>query len=231
MDTLNIIKKNQEYFDKNDLGEILSNAKKGLELYTTAYGGVVFDSIDYDEEVIACNTQQGYIVSFTFDGRIVQENDDSECVLFPSKDNRDWTAFKLPDEKFNVGDYVEVDGKAYKIRCIETPSLGVGDTSYELMPLGEYALIYTNAWAMKRIYSFAYKYLRPWEKILSKNFADDTWKADIFSGWHDEETALITMMHRIDGTVKALPINSETIVLMGTKNPAPEFYAKAWENK
>ena len=81
-----------------DLTKILKDCPKGTEFYHAAYGRVWFRCINLDcsypirlsfsEEISddACVTSKGFI----------HKNYDGECLLFPSKDQRDWSKFTAP---------------------------------------------------------------------------------------------------------------------------------------
>ena len=76
--------------EKLDLVEILKDCPRGTKLYSPLCGEVVLNSvdeycIDYPIEV-NCDIGQ---LAFTRDGRLYDEFPDCECVLFPSKDQRD----------------------------------------------------------------------------------------------------------------------------------------------
>ena len=85
-----------------DLVEILKNCPKGTKLYSTIHGEVIFDYIDYKSEaypiVISC-TYGGF--GFTRSGKYDIDYGNGECTLFPSKDQRDWSKFKVPVKKFD----------------------------------------------------------------------------------------------------------------------------------
>lgn len=85
-----------------DLVEILKNCPKGTKLYSTIHGEVIFDYIDYKSEaypiVISC-TYGGF--GFTRGGKYDIDYENGECTLFPSKDQRDWSKFKIPVLKFD----------------------------------------------------------------------------------------------------------------------------------
>ena len=83
-----------------DLVKILKDCPKGTKLYSVAHGEVEFDHVDSDKDYpiyITCNDS---FASFTGDGKYYIEYD-GECVLFPSKDQRDWSKFKIPVLKFD----------------------------------------------------------------------------------------------------------------------------------
>lgn len=84
-----------------DLVEILKDCPVGTKLYSTIHGEVVFNcvryhDIDYPIGVSYIGDETGY----TRDGRL-DKRYDGECILFPSKDQRDWSKFKAPVKKFD----------------------------------------------------------------------------------------------------------------------------------
>lgn len=86
-----------------NLVEILKNCPGGTKLYSTLYGEVQLekvyleDKLEYPIEIII---KGGNIEEFTKDGKFYA-NYNGECVLFPSEDQRDWSKFKVPVEKFD----------------------------------------------------------------------------------------------------------------------------------
>ena len=83
-----------------DLVEILKNCPKGTKLYSTVRGEVEFDHIDSDKDYPIYTTNKDSLALFTGDGKYYIEYG-GECVLFPSKEQRDWSKFKAPVEKFD----------------------------------------------------------------------------------------------------------------------------------
>ena len=92
--------------ERIDLTKILKDCHEGTKLYTTIWGEVTF--IKVSENV--CNLYPIIIynecdhVRLTKDGRYLINKQDSECILFPSKDQRDWSKFTAPwykKEKFD----------------------------------------------------------------------------------------------------------------------------------
>lgn len=82
-----------------DIAEILKKFPKGTKLYSSVYGEVELVGVD-DNYIypISCRKKDGYEDSFTNDGRIYFDYPDAECVLFPSKDQRDWSKFGATDQ-------------------------------------------------------------------------------------------------------------------------------------
>lgn len=79
-----------------NIAKILKDAPKGTKLYSSIYGYVELlgiDDLEYPIRAKTCNN--GLIVSFAKDGKCNIDYPDAECVLFPSKENRDWNTFKV----------------------------------------------------------------------------------------------------------------------------------------
>ena len=71
---------------KINILEKLINCKKGTKLYSPLFGEVKFDSIDNNTIYIYINNK---IYSFNRYGQYFDSYNDAECLLFPSKYNRD----------------------------------------------------------------------------------------------------------------------------------------------
>lgn len=96
-----------------NIAEILKYCPKGTKLYSTVHGEVVLRDININEEYpIVVDICYAAIVSFTKEGYYVATCPDAECILFPSKDQRDWNNFRLPVKK---GDIMMSDNKAFII--------------------------------------------------------------------------------------------------------------------
>ena len=81
------------------LAEILKNCPKGMKLYSPIYGEVEFEEISVITGSIGCKTD-GCTVYFHSDGTYYTGG---ECMLFPSKEQRDWDGFMIP---FKDGDII-----------------------------------------------------------------------------------------------------------------------------
>ena len=80
-----------------DLSEILENCPKGFELYSPICGSCKFYGIDGFFKHLVCVTHKdGSFYMFTKEGYLYDGYDDAECLLFPSKDQRDWSKFTTP---------------------------------------------------------------------------------------------------------------------------------------
>lgn len=91
--------------EKINLVELLKDCPKDMELYSPMFGTVYFEGIKDTgiailvEVTTSCNS----IHQFYSDGKYNTYYSDSECLLFPSKDQRDWSKFQRP---FKDGDVV-----------------------------------------------------------------------------------------------------------------------------
>ena len=83
-----------------NLVEILKDCPEGTKLYSTVFGEVEFESINDIIGPIVVTTNIGDPECFTADGKMFARYN-GECVLFPSKEQRDWSKFKTSKPKFN----------------------------------------------------------------------------------------------------------------------------------
>ena len=83
-----------------NLVEILKDCPKGTKLYSTVFGEVELDRIDIHSDPpirVLCKYGKD---GFSKDGKICPAYN-GECVLFPSKEQRDWSKFKIKKPKFD----------------------------------------------------------------------------------------------------------------------------------
>ena len=83
-----------------NLVEILKDCPKGTKLYSPVFGDVALDKIDINSHHPIRVLYKGGDDSFSKDGRLFF-NCDGECMLFPSKEQRDWSKFKQKKQKFD----------------------------------------------------------------------------------------------------------------------------------
>lgn len=100
-------KSNTEKFDANiDLIKILEGCPKGTKFYSIIHGEITFKSIQYTSDYPIRFDSDITVgsVSLTREGKAIREA--GECIVFPSKDQRDWSKFekfwdKPNEEKFD----------------------------------------------------------------------------------------------------------------------------------
>lgn len=79
-----------------NIAEILRNCPKGTNLYSPIFGDVKL--VGVDKKYITCRTSDGFEDSFQYDGKYMAKYHDAECMLFPSRDQRDWSKFGMSDQ-------------------------------------------------------------------------------------------------------------------------------------
>ena len=80
--------------EKINLIEILKDCPEGTKLYSPIYGDVeLVKVIQADEYPIQIKLDNNSTDEFTKDGRIFEDYN-GECMLFPSREQRDWGKFK-----------------------------------------------------------------------------------------------------------------------------------------
>lgn len=83
-----------------NIAEILRKCPRGTKLYSPVFGEVELAKVAYDEEYpITCITKNGVYGLFTRDGLLFFDYSDTECMLFPSKDQRDWSKFVVSGQE------------------------------------------------------------------------------------------------------------------------------------
>ena len=86
-----------------NLCEILKNCSKDSKLYCTFLGDVLFSKIENNKIFVHIGNTE---YSFYSDGKFIC---DGECVIFPSREQRDWSKFKEPIKKFNLEEFKPFD--------------------------------------------------------------------------------------------------------------------------
>lgn len=90
--------------EKINIVNKLKHCKKGTKLYHLMFGEVEFDGIDNDDIFVITTNKDDekgryYVNSF---GLYDVNYPNGECLLFPSKDNRDWNNFQILEEGHRV---------------------------------------------------------------------------------------------------------------------------------
>ena len=82
--------------EKIDLTKILKNCPVGTKLYSPIYGEIYFEEMRSNGKYpIITITKSIYAATFTKEG-FHYADEDGECILFPSKEQRDWNKFTAP---------------------------------------------------------------------------------------------------------------------------------------
>lgn len=91
-----------------NVAELLKYCPKGTKLYSTVFGEVKFSEVDPNNMIVVIIKDDWKRV-FHKDGSYSEYG---ECVLFPAKDQMDWSKFRLPVKK---GDIMMSNGRAFII--------------------------------------------------------------------------------------------------------------------
>ena len=171
-----------------DLTKILKDCPKGTKLYCPMLGEVYFKEIRSDDEYSIITIKGCHSATFTEEG-FYYADADGECLLFPSRDQRDWSKFTAPwykkekfdknmvKPKFKVGD---------RIRHKETNR----DNIYEI------SKVYNNSygidgspWMINMEYQDKYelvpnkfdpKTLKAFDRVITRCDHTYTWSCDFF---------------------------------------------------
>lgn len=142
-----------------NIAEILKDCPKGTKLYSPVYGEVWFLYIEpVLDTCIVVKTYNNINANFVSDGRLISDYY-GECMLFPSKENRDWSTFKAPKKEkeydFKPFDRVLVRNDvthnwscnlfSYKLNNTSFPYMCVGAAYRQCIPFkGNEHLLGTN---------------------------------------------------------------------------------------
>ena len=110
--------------EKIDLTKILKDCPAGTKLYSTIYGNVKFIRISNCSPYPIIIENAGGVFSVTKRGmHIIDYEDNAECTLFPSKDQRDWSKFTAPwykKDKFDPKTLKPFDKVLVRDSCNDT---------------------------------------------------------------------------------------------------------------
>lgn len=161
--------------EKLNLVEILKDCPKGTKLYSPLVGEVEFKGINYDCEAYPIDVLYGLTgLYFTKEGLYYSACKDGECMLFPSRDQRDWSKFKLKKERFDPNT------------------------------------------------------LKPFDRVLVRDYHDDKWVCSIFSHIEPEDSFHYACILELNCKY-CIPYNEDTKHLINKDEEAPEFY-RYWED-
>ena len=78
------------------VADYLKNAPKGTKLYSPIFGECEFDHVSPCDSIHVCykDTQ----IEFNEYGQFSFGDSEGECLLFPSKEVRDWSNYQLPHD-------------------------------------------------------------------------------------------------------------------------------------
>jgi hypothetical protein len=238
-----------------NLIEILKNCPIGTKFYSSYLGkdvffiGIYYNCIkcEYTSQIDSLNS----IIQFRKDGSLYIGG---ECMLFPSKDQRDWSKWHRPFVDGDVivrGDYIGLYETYRKGNIITHCSIDenlnfiLGEVYYcfgvERLATEEekqklFDAIKANGYewnsetkTLKELKKekFDPKTLQPFDKVLVRDFNNQKWMACLFSHIDNNVHHQFRTVDRT-GWYHCIPFNDDTKHLVGKSDEAPEFY-KYWK--
>ena len=199
-----------------NLVEVLKDAPKGTKLYSPLLGECELKEITKDIIYIKI---EGKNIEETFYSKGTYYANRGECLLFPSKENRDWSTFKIVKDDFQVGDYVKVKSsdKVYLIKQIKETGVLVSDI---INSSNDFEFSIDKSIISEKVTKFDPKWLKPFDRVLVKDTLNDNWEIALFSHIGKYSYVVETgFLRRL-----CIPYNTETKHLLGTSLEEPEFY-------
>ena len=197
-----------------NIAKILKYCPKGTKLYSLIHGDVTLDRVNNKSNYpIVVVTNMGENRYFTSKGFYNQCYSNGECILFPSKEQRDWSKFRVPVERGDI--MMEIDGSYPFIASGEFTKngfpkyicginlennlqmdMGAGWTSEFCIPASEEA----KKELFDKIAEAGYRWnsktlelekvkqneLKPFDKVLVRNDLNEKWSVSLFS-YYDKE--------------------------------------------
>ena len=211
---------------KLNLCEVLKHCPEGEPFWSPMLGDVKFHHIDHEAKRILITLKTGTQWNINPDATITFANVTSpEIMLYPSKEQRDWSKFTAPwykkeesiKPKFKVGDRIRHKetnkDDVYEISKVYDDTYGiVGFTWMIYMKYQDQYELVPN--------KFDPKTLKPFDKIIFKGHG--MWFCGLFSHIHNSYACIGETYHKC-----VIPYNDDTKHLVGTRDEAPEFY-KYW---
>ena len=207
-----------------NLVPILAGCPKDTPLYSMAHGEVKLHEVA--NEMIAVYFGEGSTIVYFSNNGHLGNNTDGECLLWPSKDCRDWSQFKQSQQtQFSNGDHIlwrNNDGNEF---------FGVFDRYTEdgqgvvVLLRGETITdwdVYIKD--LTKLEKFDHKLLKTGDEVLVRDRNDHCeWMYSPFShiAFEDGTPYFIASC---SSWQMCVPYNRETKHLIGTCNDAPMFY-------
>lgn len=210
-----------------NLVELLKGAPKGTKLYSPICGECELAEVrDVDGDgAIKVQTRAKYTWSFAKNGHFLKER--GECLLFPSRDNRDWSTFKVQKEGFKVGDHI-INKETGEVRILtrkaQQPSEGFWIKRVNCSFNSTEVYIGEDDFnRYQKVEKFDPKWLKPFDRVLVRESTSDSWFATLFSHLRDD-VCYPYVINNNCAYEHCIPYNEETKHLVGTTDTEPEFY-------
>ena len=144
-----------------NLAKILKDCPEGTKLYSPVFGDVEFVKV-FPDNFFLCPIQiklkNNLLENLTKDGRLFGEYN-GECMLFPSKEQRDWSKFKIKNSKkeylvspceFNNGDILATN-TGLQVFILQKAESGKRGNCYIGYDFGENMIFTAGSWRFVRL--------------------------------------------------------------------------------
>lgn len=234
--------------NKINIAEILKDCPKGMKLYSPLFGELEFGRLDSTEQHYPILIDADNSRAFTFDsnGRFYSTYPAAECLLFPSREMRDWTKFfKRGDvvwskdnmyaifegwanddyTKFNTTiDFYEFDASFDKeVVCDTALYVKVSDKG-RAMFIANAEKYYNGKYNPETLQVEPVKPkcpFKPFDKVLVRDEEEDLWYANFFSHYNEDKKCYPYSC--TDSSYRyCIPYNEHTAHLLGTTDPYTE---------
>lgn len=215
-----------------NLVNILKHCPKGMKLYSPIFGEVKFLTV-FNNEYIDTYTSAGNILRFQKDGRF---DSGGECMLFPSKRQKDWYTFQIPVKR---GDIMMFSDKSavFMINTVEddrvTTIASVNkDSSFRLDLLVFVDYIPASEDMKKKLFDAIDKagytwdgetlkkkeyQFKPFEKVLTRDSESEKWGCTFYS--HIEPGGIYHYVTTSGMYAMCIPFEGNEHLVGTTKNP------------
>ena len=223
-----------------NLVNILKYCPEGTKLYSPIFGEVTFTRISIINTILCKATKSnGEITSVDFNrlGRFSGEFSNAECVLFPSKDQRDWDKFRIPAKKGDImmfddksavfmidamtDDYVTIIAYVDKYSTFRTggqmllnyipASKDMKKKFFDAMDKAGYT------WDGKTLKKKQKSQFKPFDKVLVRDSESDKWRCAFYS--HFEPNGIYHYGTIIGMYAMCIPFEGNEHLVGTTKNP------------
>lgn len=200
-----------------NIAEILKYCPKGMKLYSPILGECTLCEIDNNDKyypiiVETFVNDERTSMQFTKEGLYLNGCLDSECLLFPSKNRRDWSNFRIPTKARDIMMFRDKSA----VFIVKELSNGPVETIVEYsklfglrfntsicidyIPASEdmkeklFKAIDNNGykWDGKNLVKKEHQF-KPFDKVLVRDKDDTTWKIDIYSHYDDDSFPFTTI--------------------------------------
>lgn len=231
-----------------NIAEILRDCPKGTKLYSPMFGEVKLNGFSKNRVSVLCTYNDGkdYLDTFSENGSYYPKFSQSECLLFPSSEMRDWTKFfKRGDVVRSIDDGTQAVFKGWESN--DYTSFYASIVHHAKVDEWDEDVVFAVESFYKDPEEFARGFIvdaeehyngkynpktlqvepikpecpfKPFDKVLVRNNDEMVWKADYFSHYKDNNDyhyCCIGNSYR-----DCIPFNDQTAHLLGTTDPYTE---------